>query len=535
MSLAPPARWVRLTLARLPQLGLTRVPDAPLPLVRDLWPGDAARGALLLRGEIDLGGVKTRIGPATFTDSEAPPALRAAAHGFVWLRDLRAAGTDAARMQARAMVDAWMTAAPRDRIADRPDISGARIAAWLGHYDFFAASADDGFRQILMGNLLADARTLAALLPAEEQDGRALTAIKGLVAAGIGLPEQQTLLSRALRLLPGELAHQFLSDGMHIERSPASLQWALQDLLDIRAMLQAGQVPAPNVLTPAIERAANALRTVRHGDGRQVGDGRLALFNGSREENAVPVDAVLGQTGRSGRPQPSLPQGGFVRLSAGKTLVIADCGVPPGTGRDRLSHAGALSFEMSVGRDRLIVNCGAVPAATGPWRDASAATAAHSTLTIADTSSSEVLAAGLGRKPENVTCRPAEGEGLTGFDMMHDGWKLPFQASHRRQIYITPSGDTVVGVDSIIARQPQPFVIRFHLHPGVDASLQRDGLAVLLNPPNGKGWRLRASGMRLSVEESIYLGGSAPRKAEQVVITGYDDGPQSVQWDISKL
>jgi uncharacterized heparinase superfamily protein len=535
MSLAPPTRWVRLTLARLPQLGLTRVPDAPLPLVRDLWQGDAARGALLLRGEIDLGGVKTRIGPATFTDAGAPPALRAAAHSFVWLRDLRAAGTDAARMQARAMVDAWMTAAPRDRIADRPDIAGARIAAWLGHYDFFAASADDGFRQILMANLLADARTLAALLPAEEQDARALTALKGLVAAGIGLPEQQGMLARALRLLPAEIAQQFLPDGMHAERSPAQLQNALQDLLDIRAMLQSGQVPPPGMLTPAIERAANALRTVRHGDGRQVGDGRLALFNGSREENAVPVEAVLSQTGRSGKPQPQLPQGGFIRLAAGKTLVLADCGRPPSAGLDRFAHAGALSFEMSVGRDRLIVNCGAVPAATGPWREASAATAAHSTLTIANVSSSEVLPAGLGRKPDTVTCRPVEEDGLDGFAMTHDGWMLPFQASHRRQLYIAPSGDSVVGVDSIVAPQPQPFVIRFHLHPAVDANLQNDGLAVLLNPPNGRGWRLRASGMKLSLEESIYLGGPSPRKSEQVVITGYDDGPQSVQWDISRL
>ena len=61
------------------------------------------------------------------------------------------------------------------------------------------------------------------------------------------------------------------------------------------------------------------------------------------------------------------------------------------------------------------------------------------------------------------------------------------------------------------------------------------GTRVLISLPNGRGWRLRAPGSRLSLEESIYLGGPSPRKTEQVVITGYDDGPQSVQWEISKL
>ena len=70
--------------------------------------------------------------------------LRAAAHGFTWLRDLRALGTDAARLRARALVSDWIATRRRTTpVAYRPDVAGARIAAWLGHYDFFAATADD--------------------------------------------------------------------------------------------------------------------------------------------------------------------------------------------------------------------------------------------------------------------------------------------------------------------------------------------------------------------------------------------------------
>ena len=70
------------------------------------------------------------------------------------------------------------------------------------------------------------------------------------------------------------------------------------------------------------------------------------------------------------------------------------------------------------------------------------------------------------------------------------------------------------------APTPQPFTLRFHLHPDVQASLQQDGEAVLLRLRSGGGWRLRADGARLSLEESIYLGGAEPRRSEQVVLTG---------------
>ncbi len=530
MSLTPdPARWLRRTLARMPQIGLSRVPDAPLPHVRDPWPGDALRGAGLLKGELELGGVIGRLLPGQFERFAGPSALRAAAHGFTWLRDLRALGTDAARLQARGLVGEWIAAQALEKLTQRPDVAGARITAWLAHYDFFAASADDGFRHALMARLVADARSLSAALPAEEIDGRALTAMKGLVAAAVALPEQPGFLARAQRLLPQEIGRQILADGTHVERSPARLLAALQDLTEMRALLQAGRAPQPPALTSAIERMAPVLRALRHADGG------LALFNGTREESPALVEAVLTEAGRAGRLPASLTEGGFERLVAGRSLLIVDVGAPAAAGLDRFAHAGTLSFELSVGRDRMIVNCGAAPAASGDWRDATRATAAHSTLTIADTSSSELTPDGLGRRPQLVELQRQEAAGAHWLEASHDGWRPPFGAVHRRRLYMAESGDDIRGEDVVEASTPQPFTVRFHLHPGVDASLQQDGEAVLLRLPAGSGWRLRADGARISIEESIYLGGTTPRRCEQVVLTGYQDGAQQVKWAITKI
>lgn len=532
MSGTDPRRWLRdarRAMARLPSLRMTRIPDAPALPVRDPWPGDPARGARLLKGELEQGGGVRPLAPGSWVERNTSPLLLAAAHGFTWLRDLRALGTDAARLRARALVSDWIAGGANDEMAQRPDVAGARIAAWLGHYDFFFAAADDAFRQKLMGRLVSDARSLSAALPAEELDARALTALKGLIAAAVALPEHASFLTRTLRFLPQEIARQVLPDGCHAERSPVAQLAALQDLTEMRALLQAAQAQPPAMLAGAIERMAGALRLLRHGDGG------LALFNGSKEETGALVEQVLSQAGRGGRGPMALGDGGFQRLQAGRSLVIVDCGAPPPAGVDRMAHAGTLSMEMSVGRDRMIVNCGAFPAGPAEWRDAVRSTAAHSTLVIADVNSSELLANGLGRRPENVQAQRQEANGAHWLEASHDGWKRPFGAVHRRRLYMAESGEDVRGEDVVEAPMPQPFTLRFHLHPTVNANLQQDGEAVLLRLPAGGGWRLRADGARMSLEESIYLGGAEPRRTEQVVLTGYADGAQQVKWAISKV
>ena len=525
------ANWftrTRLALSEFSRLGLRHVPDAPALPVRDPWPGDPARGARIMRGEFDhLGGMRPikKDGWAEVTGSEQ---LRAALHGFVWLRDLRALGSDGARARTRALVQDWLGAVP-DPIAAQPDVMGNRIAAWLAHYDFFAASADDYFRQRLMTRLLADARALAVAIPVECNDGRALSALKGLIAAATAIPEHGALLARALKFLPAEIARQVLPDGMHCERSPAAHLAALQNLIEIRNMLQAAGAAPVQVLASAIERMSAALRLLRHGDGG------LALFNGTVEIAPNLIELALTQAGRSNRMPAALDDGGFSRLQAGRTLVIVDSGAPVLAGLDRFAHAGTLSFELSVGRERMIVNCGALPGASSAWHEALRATAAHSTLVVADTNSSELTETGLGKRAGKVEIARQDAGGALWLDMTQDGWARNLGILHHRRLYLSADGADLRGEDLMEGQAPYGGVVRFHLHPNVQASLQQDGEAVLLRLPLGGFWRIRADGGMIGIEESIYFGSGEPRRSEQVTVTIPSDGPQQAKWAISRL
>ncbi len=533
------ARHARQALALVPNPRMGRVPDAPAIPVRDPWPGDAVSGARLLRGEVAHGGSLRSLVPGGWPGPSENASFRAAAHSFTWLRDLRALGTDAARARARALVADWMGTPGLDRIAARPDVAGARITAWLGHYDFFAASADDAFRQRLMTRIVADARLLAASLPSDEIDGRALTSLKGLIAAAAALPLHAPYLTRVLRLLPQEVARQILPDGCHVERSPAIQLTVLQDATEIRALLQAVQIAPPPALSAAIERMAPALRALRHGDGG------LVLFNGSKEgglqgAGATLIELVLTQAGRGGRAPAGLTEGGFHRLQAGRTVLVVDCGPPPPPGLDRHAHAGTLSMELSIGRERLIVNCGGAPAGGTvaedlAWQNAARATAAHSTLVVADTNSSELRPHGLGRRPGEVVVQRQEANGAHWLEASHDGYLPSFGARHHRRLYVAESGEDIRGEDAVEAPSPVEYAVRFHLHPLVVATLQSDAETVMLRLPGGGNWRFRAEGAQVQMEESIYLGTDTPQPCEQIVLTGYADGPQHVKWAITKL
>jgi uncharacterized heparinase superfamily protein len=309
----------------------------------------------------------------------------------------------------------------------------------------------------------------------------------------------------------------------------------LRDLIDLHATLIAAHQEPPAALQSSIDRMAPMLRGFRHGDGG------LALFNDSIEEEAWLIDCVLGQADAKGRPLSDARHGGFQRVQAGRTLLLMDAGAPPTSGRR--GHAGTLSFELSVGKERLIVNCGAWRGPDAQWAQALRASAAHSTLTVDDTNSAVVLdEGGIGLGPNRVEASREEKDGAVWLEASHDGYAQPFGLKHTRRLYVTSDGGDLRGEDRLTTfggarRAGRSFAVRFHLHPEVRASLVQDGTSVLLRLPSGAGWHLRASGGSLDLGESVYAGqGGERRRTEQVLITGGIGADETiVKWALRRI
>jgi uncharacterized heparinase superfamily protein len=195
-----------------------------------------------------------------------------------------------------------------------------------------------------------------------------------------------------------------------------------------------------------------------------------------------------------------------------------------------------LSFEMSQGRERIIVNCGGYRGSQRAWRQVARSTAAHSVLVVADTNAVEINDDGtLGRSPPTIRCERAEEDGHQWIAVGHDGYRQKFGLNYARELYLSADGDDLRGEDKLTGRSGASFVVRFHLHPAVEPTLTQDGSAVLLRLPSGLAWRLRASGADLSLAESIYLGTGDLKKTQQVLLSG-TTGPNgaSIRWAIRR-
>ncbi len=501
--------------------------------VQNPWPGDAKLGAELFRGEFCFAGhVETAPG-ALWRPRDAPEEWLAALHGFGWLADLHAVGGEAARARARELVESWIETEGRWRpVTWRADVVARRLINWLGHAEFLFAGDEGKLATRWLDHVARQARHLRRLAPLLGSGFERLLVIKALIYAGLCLPSEARRLAKWMTILSAEIERQVAADGGHVARSPAVHFAVFRHLVDLRIALREARAEVPVALQNAIDRMAPMVRFYRHGDGG------LCLFNDTNEGENWLIDVVLTQAEARGKPPDSAPHTGFERIAINRTLVLMDTGgiAPPGA--DGHAHAGALSFELSVGKHRMIVNCGAHAGAQRDWRAAQRTTAAHSTVTIDDINSAELLPASMvGARPRLVGAARRESDGNVWIDGEIDGYAGFSRLIHRRRLYLSANGGDLRGEESLSGAGRRKFAVRFHLHPTVTASLAQDGDSVLIRLGDGGGWRFRASGGVTGLRESVYLGiGGETRRSEQIVVSGAaHDGEALVKWAITRL
>ena len=495
--------------------------------------GDIVRGEGILSGQFNFGevGEFTSIDPwvTDHPNSEVANSL----HTFGWLKDVAAiANIDIAKRRIRSLVKDWMLhnskwSAP----AWEGPILAARITNWLEYYDQYFAKSSRAFRTRLLRQIVIQLVHLNRSFKFELESTEKFIALKALIYGAICLPSKEKKLCYFIEKLESEIEQQILADGGHFSRSPSEQKVILQILIDIRRVLIDSQNPIPNSLQRAIDQMSPMLRFFRHQDGK------LALFNGSREDDAKSIDSTLIQADTRGQPPRSAPDSGFERLLSGRLLVLADTGAPARPFRGGGAHAGTLSIEVSVGQERMIVNCGTAVESEATWKVVQRMTAAHSTLSVEDRNSSEILNdGGIGRSARIIANSRQDTETELCFKASHDGYRQVFELEHSRKVEVLRNEEIIRGTEIISAPNEFGFAVRFHLHPTVAVSLAQGGSSALIKLKKGGGWRLSASGVDMQIEDSIYLGSGKPKRTSQIVLTGCTNkGSIAVGWSIEPM
>jgi uncharacterized heparinase superfamily protein len=558
VSVAQRRRISTLIMGRFARTMMARASGGSLALSR-LWPGradrliiaphdlrtaDATRAAEIYAGRFVFAGKIVTCHGRSIFDLEPPSEdWEVALLGFGWLRHLRAADTALTRANARALVEDWISNPPHNRpVARRADVLSRRVISLLSQAPLVLGETDNKFYRRYLRGLTREIRYLRyAMLDMPDGVPRLQVAI-ALCYASLCLANQARHIRSTTRKLSDELQHQILPDGGHISRNPGALIELLIDLLPLRQTFAARNIAPPPALLNAIDRMMPMVRFFRHGDGS------IALFNGMSGTPSDLLATLLAYDDAHGTPMSSMPHTGFQRLDAGPTTLIMDTGAPPPPAVSHDAHAGCLSFELSSGPSRIVINCGMPSTGRENWRAFARSTAAHSTLTYHDTSSCQFVELNAMKRflhgapiiagPVMVDNFREAVEGGVLLTTSHDGYLARYGVIHRRILMLAQDGTRLDGEDSVspapggrIRGNESDYALRFHLHPSVKASRLSDARGVMLVLPNRDVWTFEAQDDRVDLEDSVFLAGNdGPRRTSQIVVRQDARHAASIRW-----
>jgi uncharacterized heparinase superfamily protein len=345
-------------------------------------------------------------------------------------------------------------------------------------------------------SLAVQARWLQRRIENHLQGNHLMANAKALIHAGVYFdgPEAQRWLDRGLRLCDREINEQVLPDGGHFERSPMYHAAFLEDVLDIVSILHAYAFESKPAWIRTLGRMQCWLEAMTHPDGR------IAFFNDAafgiapradelrayaQHLKIAPVDCVQA-------PLRALEPSGFVSIRDRDFYLVCDVGP---VGPDHLpahAHADSLSFELSLGAERVFVNSGTSEYGIGAERERQRGTSAHNTLVVDGRNSSEVWAGfRVARRARARLLETRAGADGIGVSAQHDGYRrLPGNNLHRRQWSLC--GNELRLVDEVIGSFGRAECF-FHLHPRIRVDLISNN-NVRLSVAKGIGLRMQFLG-----------------------------------------
>jgi uncharacterized heparinase superfamily protein len=423
-------------------------------------------------------------------------------HAFAWLRHFRDARTEEERRFARALALVWIGREGHfDRRTWKPSLCARRVLNWLRHFNILVDGASIEQQGTISRSLSTQIQSLKLRGGLARDPVDALLSALALVGVALCDEKRTGDLPGRIKRVHRLLERQFDEDALHRTRSAKVQLTILVELITVNQALRRQHEQFGNEFTELLENMHRALDAV------SLGTGEPAYFNGTGQ---LPHDLVVAVQAQSpARARATGTVGGYGRLVAGRSIVLADSGAVPPPEFARMAHAGALAFEFSHGRDLIVCNCGPAPAELEGSAALFREGIAHSAPTINAMSAARILASGplagrlaaQGRAPE-IAADPTD----QSLAIKCYGYADRFGVVLERRLTLLAEGKTLVGQDRLSPANPAgrmsgACAVRFHLAPGTEVEAAED--LVRLKLSSGAAWTFLWEGADMRIEDSV--------------------------------
>jgi len=356
-----------------------------------------------------------------------------------------------------------------------------RLVNWV---KWFSKKGD--VEQKYLVSMLQQASALSQQLEYHILGNHLFANAKALTFIGCYITGEQAeqYLELGLKLLDREIPEQFLADGAHFELSPMYheiLLWDLLELIDLANTSKHTQLlQRLPYWVEVVEKALFWLKSMIHPDGE------ISFFNDSAIGIAAKPQQIFEYAKSIGfSVNDVLPklithkQSGYSRISSLLyTLLIDHANVGP----DYLpghAHADTLSFELSVGNERVFVNSGTSLYGVSKERLRQRKTAAHNTVVVDGDDSSEVWSGfRVARRAYAKLLDVSQNANEICLKAQHDGYKrLKGNVTHIRH-FTTKNSE--IQIKDKLAGAVKEACAFFHIHPDIELEIVSDNIVKLV-------------------------------------------------------
>ncbi len=466
-----------------------------------LWSGNKANGIKIIDGFLNYQKESVFIDENLWKKNHGSQSWNSYVNSFMWIPDVRAVGTNQARLFLRKKIIDWIDHIDYSNpLIWNHDVLAKRIFYLLTNLSFFFETANENFQKKFAKNIN---KQCVVLHRRSKNQNKNIFTIKSLLLSSFCFENLKKNYPSIIHQLKIIIQKEILNDGMHYLRSPSEHFFFLCSLLDIKNFLGNLKKEIPIEVNNKIHEMSTVLKFFR------IGDGHLSIFNKYDFVVINKINNVLKKSNNKLRLPKVSECSGFLRVSKNKLIFIMDCGKPT----PEKTHAGSLSFELSYLSEKIVVNCGSPFVNNKNWNDAMRSTAAHSTLNINEINSSDIFFnKDTTTRIADVKSEKYEENDNIWINSSHSGYKEIFGLVHKRLIHLDLNNNIIRGEDSFdyeakfIEKKNYNFFLRFHIHPSIELNATTSKKKVVLKLKNNAGWEFICSEPKIEVEDGIYLG-----------------------------
>ena len=391
------------------------------------------------------------------------------------------------------------------------DVVTMRLIYWISSYEIIFKNSDLIFRSKVINNIVKQTKHLFKNISLVNSGVDKIKSLAALILVGNSFEQYEEYTQYGLKNLEDELGSFINKDGFVKSKNPEDLFWALYFLVLIKEWLTLSRKQTPAFINIYINSLGICFKFLR------FSKGDLPLFNGANHVNTEKFYEFLESRGYEFENMENIFCG-YAKIKSKKIELFIDANNPSSMLHSRNYQAGPLSFELASNGIKFICNSGSGKNLGEELSYLSSSTAAHSTLTINDTSSCIFQKNALVRKyfgnslieKHNIFKKEFKNDKeFIQCIIAHDGYEKRFKILHERQITLFKSKNHIEGIDSLKCKSLEnknlTFSVRFHIHPDIRIT-KTMGNDILLSSSEGEGWIFRSPQIPTKIEKNLYFG-----------------------------